>query len=151
MPSKATKRAKADLSKLLGLGLLRKRPTPQTAIDAFVEHFRQARYAGCDPADDADMLLFQYGVYDWGKGAHFEVDFVRQFIVGIETDDHQMEQLHLTFFFEPELGKSLERFSLWSIDCSDLDDFADRVRESPGFQLAESQPPAKWELRHELV
>lgn len=151
MPPKATKRAKADLSKFLGLGLLRRRPTPQTAIDAFVQHYRQARYAGCDPADEADTLLFQYGVFDWGNGANFELDFTRQFVVGLTTDDHQMEQLHLTFFFEPELGKSLERFSLWNTDCLDLNDFARRVRESPGFQLAESQSPAKWELSHELV
>lgn len=26
------------------------------------------------------MLLFQYGVYDWGNGKNLEIDFVRQLV-----------------------------------------------------------------------
>jgi hypothetical protein len=42
---------------------------------------------GLAPLPQADMLLYQFGVYDWGKGEHFEIDITRQFIIDGEEDD----------------------------------------------------------------
>ena len=41
--------------------------------------------------EGTDMLLFQYGVYDWGEGKNLEIDFVRQLI---KNDD--FIQIHIT-------------------------------------------------------
>ena len=65
---------------------------PRSAL--WVAYYREVRYAGCDRANDGDMLLFQYGVYDWGDGSYVELDFVRQFIASGQSDDSQTEQLH---------------------------------------------------------
>ena len=41
--------------------------------------------------EDADMLLFQYGVYDWGDGKNLEIDFVRQLL-----KNDNIVQVHIT-------------------------------------------------------
>jgi hypothetical protein len=88
--------------------------------------------------DDADMLLAQYGTYDWGEGAYFEVDLARQFVYTLEDGEQGwMAQLRCVFRYEPspylrELGDG----SLWSIDL-ELDDFASKFRAMPGFQVTD--------------
>lgn len=51
--------------------------------------------------DDADMLLFQYGCYDWGSGKNLEIDFARQLI-----KNDSIIQVHITVKFPYE-----ERFA----------------------------------------
>lgn len=84
-------------------------------LDAFCRHYDKVKYPKCRPENDGDMLLFQYGVYDWGSGRWFEVRMVRQFIVESwrrHPDYARMEQLDLTLFYPPESGSEIERFAL---------------------------------------
>jgi hypothetical protein len=148
---KFTRSALRDLSSFLPKKAVERGLTLDETIDAFTRYYREVEYARCDRANDGDMLLFQYGVYDWGDGPSFEVDFVRQFMVERFFQQPLMEQLHLTLFFKPELGSDLQDFNLWSSDCPDIERFAQQVRESPGFKRAASQPAANWKLLHELV
>lgn len=55
---------------------------------------------GCDP-NDGDMLLYQWGTYDWGQGKHFELDITRQFVEQEREDDDAISQLNITYKFEP--------------------------------------------------
>lgn len=149
--SRVTRSAVADLSTFLPPNAVEHAPTLDDVVRALIRYYREIEYARCDRANDGDMLLFQYGVYDWGNGRYFELDFVRQFLVGRAFGQSQMEQLHLTFFFKAELGSDLQHFNIWSRDCRDLDHFAQQVRESEGFRAAESQSPLRWEFSHEVV
>jgi len=56
--------------------------TPSRALESMLSFYGDIRADECDVAGDGDMLLFQWGTYDWGDGDHFEFDITRQFVFG---------------------------------------------------------------------
>ncbi len=73
--------------------------TPAEGIDLMVHYYRDVRVQGCALEADGDMLLFQWGTYNWGEGEHFEVGITRQ-LTETEEEDGEMRQLSLTFRYE---------------------------------------------------
>lgn len=124
--------------------------TPAAALDLMTHFYTSVPAKGCDRDDDGDMLLYQCGVYDRGKGSEFSVDFVRQFM---KTDDDEdgddaMSQLHITLYFDRTVARSSEcEFNVWCADEDDLDDFRAAAVASTGFQLAAGVPPRRVELK----
>jgi hypothetical protein len=51
--------------------------------------------------DDGDMVLLQWGTYDWGRGQWFEYDITRQVIQRHADGDDAIWQLSLTLRFAP--------------------------------------------------
>ena len=47
--------------------------------------------AGCRDDGAGDMLLYQWGTYDWGAGESFEFDITRQLIFADDEDDDIVE------------------------------------------------------------
>lgn len=74
--------------------------TPRAGIERMAGFYRDVRADDVDLESDGDMLLFQWGTYDWGSGPMFEVDVTRQLIRGPGEDD-DIWQLHLTYRFAP--------------------------------------------------
>jgi len=73
--------------------------TPANSITQILEFYKQIRADNCSINEDGDMLLYQWGTYNWGEGAYFQWDITRQFIeTGFEGDDG-MSQLSLCFYF----------------------------------------------------
>lgn len=66
--------------------------------------FQLVQPKGCE-GPHGDMLLFQWGTYDWGSGRRFELSITRQFIENDQQDDCAISQLSLTFKFEKCSGK----------------------------------------------
>lgn len=66
--------------------------SPDAGLRALIDFYANVRADGCDPEADEDMLLFQWGTYDWGEGERFEIDLVRQVMV-----NEAIWQLHLTY------------------------------------------------------
>jgi hypothetical protein len=75
--------------------------SPRQAFECVTAFFRDARVEDCDTEMDGDMLLVQWGTYDWGRGAQFEFDVTRQLTL-MGGDDDDLWQLHLTVRFEPD-------------------------------------------------
>ena len=77
-------------------------------IKVFIENYlkESKKY---NRQEDADMLLFQYGVYDWGNGKNLEIDFVRQLI-----KDEDIIQIHITLTipFEEKFS-TIESYEEW--------------------------------------
>jgi hypothetical protein len=71
--------------------------SPDTGFRVLIDFYANVRADGCDLDADQDMLLFQWGTYDWGEGEHFEIDLVRQVMMPDEEDDDAIWQLHLTY------------------------------------------------------
>lgn len=70
---------------------------------ATFKEFAAIPVEGVDP-DEGDLLLFQWGAYDWadGNGERFEIDVTRQFsILDRRSEYDHMEQLRCTFYYEP--------------------------------------------------
>jgi hypothetical protein len=104
--------------------------------EALFDFYRDLRPYGrvFEQHEDADMLLFQWGIYDWGEGEHFMFNLTRQLIVGEDAKDDDIWQLGLTFEFAPDdqLG-ALGRGDKWCSSLSQLSDFRDYVYRSAAF------------------
>ena len=96
-----TKDAKAEFETVLHVsgGDVRSL-TPRLAFERMTSFFRDVRAEDCDPASDGDMLLYQWGTFNWGQGRRFEFDVTRQ-LIPVGGDDDDIWQLHLTIRFDP--------------------------------------------------
>ena len=65
-------------------------------IQVFTENYATPN-KNYNRSNDTDMLLYQYGCYDWGDGKNLEIDFARQLMKG---DD--IVQVHITVRFPYE-------------------------------------------------
>jgi hypothetical protein len=92
------------------------------------------------------MLLVQWGIYNWGRGAHFDFVISRQFILE-ESDgsDAGMFELSLTFRFAPtEELRGFGRGSKWCDSPDEIHTFEEFVRLLPAYQsvaLRSDVPP----------
>ena len=76
--------------------------SPATGIPSMLEFYAEVRAAECVLENNEDMLLFQWGTYDWGNGKHFEVDITRQVALPAQEEDQDLWQLSLTFRLPPK-------------------------------------------------
>jgi len=95
-----------------------------------------------------DMLLFQYGVYDWGNelGKHFTFDITRQFIDYDEEDDQEMFQLSISLIYQPTIFEQLGSYSSWSSSFKSIDEWIENIKVTKGYQLTQSLPPNTYTL-----
>jgi hypothetical protein len=104
--------------------------------EALFDFYRYLRPRGrvFEQQEDADMLLFQWGTYDWGTGEHFSFNLTRQLIVSEDAEDDDIWQLGLTFEFEPDNElRTLGRGDKWCCSLSDLPEFREYVYRSAAF------------------
>lgn len=125
--------------------------TPSHAIDFVLSFYREVRAGGCDPAAGQDMLLFQWGTYDWGEGQHFEFDITRQFIFN-GGEDEDIWQFHVTFKFAPT--KEFANFRSghqWCKSLEHLPSFTRFVRDHPATAAVGSRTDGIGSLAYECA
>ena len=116
-------------------------------MEAMFEFYRIIRADDCAIDSDGDMLLFQWGTYDAGRGRRFELDITRQFIPEGAADD-DIWHLSLTYVFPPNEIASGDR---WCTAPDELDEFANFVRSSAAYLAASQLTPDRVELDFECV
>jgi len=79
--------------------------TVRTGVAEMLAFYETVLPVGC-ASQNGDMLLFQWGIYDWGDGKHFEINMTRQFIESAAEDDDAISQLQLVFRFAPDKEKT---------------------------------------------
>lgn len=102
-----------------------------------------------DVDENGDMLLFQWGTYDFGRGPVLVYDLTRQFIVNdSDDDDGAIWQLNCELHYAalPEI-ESLGEDSDWCSSPSELDDFRSLIAASPATAYAEAHQHIAVELR----
>lgn len=129
---------------------------PRVGVDAgFSEAFafyRDIRATGCHKDLDGDMLLFQWGTFDWGKGRYFNLDLTRQFILEGTEDDEGIFQLAFTFLYTPSPTlEALKDGNRWCRSPADLPEFQRYVTSSGAYRAALEQVPAKVQLSYEAA
>lgn len=95
--------------------------------------------------EDADMLLFQYGCYDWGGGEAFQLDMTRQFIAS--DRDRSMSQLRMTLYFAPR--SDLRRLGWEEVWCRSSDEaaaFRQTVLANPAITVVGERPPLRRQI-----
>ncbi|WP_141758658.1 hypothetical protein [Duganella sp. HH105] len=119
--------------------------TPREGIEAMLE-FRTA--VGCAVCCN-DMLLYQWGSYDWGAGKYFELNITRQFIEAELEDDDAISQLSLTYKYRPSAElESLGASNCWEDGPSEFRQF---ILASDSFIKVADAQPDQVELIHSYV
>ena len=131
-------------------GLEISRLTPGAGLDAMLSFYRDVRTDDADPEGQGDMLLYQWGAYNWGgQGKRFELDITRQLVTG-EGEDDDIWQLHLTFRFEPTAElQALGAGNRWCQSPDELDEFTRFVVAHPAKVAVENRSDASVELLYE--
>jgi hypothetical protein len=112
-----------------------------TSLQVMLDFYGEERADGCPIEEDGDMLLFQWGTYDWGKGEGFELDLTRQFIISGEDEPYQ---LHMTLRFDPtDECRHLGAGNKWCPSPAHLSAFRDFIRESAPYVLLGGRVPPK--------
>jgi hypothetical protein len=125
--------------------------TPREGIAQMFAFYDEVAPVGCS-GRDGDMLLFQWGTYDWGSGRNFELNITRQFIEEAAQDDDAISQLSLTYRFEPTT--ELEGIEPGNLICEGsqastvVRDFA---VTHPAFVAVADQKPKAAKLHHSYV
>jgi len=102
-------------------------------VDVFMRAYLEVAPTELLVEPDGDMLLFQWGTYDWGGGRWFEMDLTRQFIA--LDPDAPIRQLRLTMYFHPNAqSDELRSGNRWCHDRADMPEFRTWVRESTIFR-----------------
>jgi len=113
-----------------------------------LDFYRQGRAEECLIDADGDMLLFQWGTYDWGEGESFEFDITRQLTVG-DGEDEDIFQLSLTFKFEPTAPlRQLGAGNRWCHSPEELEEFRKFIYGSPAFSAVRGEVPSDVDLEY---
>jgi len=124
--------------------------TVADGIEAMLAFYREVRAKDADLDNQGDMLLYQWGTCDWGKGRFFELDITRQLIVGEGDDD--IWQLHLTYHFTPSPAlDSIGAANRWCESLDDLDEMHSFILASPAYAKACTTPVVKVVLVYECA
>ncbi len=115
-----------------------------------IDFYHHQRASECAIDSDGDMLLFQWGEYDWGQGRFFEFDLTRQLITG-DGEDDDIWQLSLNFKFSPnETLTNIVSGNKWCNDPSpsSLEPFEKYIRNSAAYKIASTFQPERIELSY---
>jgi hypothetical protein len=133
-------------------GLDRAGLTAEQGVPAMLAFYSDERVEGCRFESDADMLLYEWGTYDWGQGESFELSITRQLIHDGTSEDEDIWQLRLIFKFSPTYPlRALGRGDRWCHDLGELEDFDRFIRASEAFQVLAAATPAALDLRYECA
>jgi hypothetical protein len=127
--------------------------TAEQAVEGAIAFFESVRFDDVEAEErDGDMLLFQWGTYDWrdGAGPSFQFDLARQFIIAgsdPEDDDDAMWQLHLTLHYAPtEATAAVGAGHRWCHRVADAGSFGTFIRSTPAMAVAAGAPPDRVEI-----
>lgn len=110
-------------------------------IELMLSFYEEERIEGCEVDKDSDMLLYQWGTYDWGEGEAFEVDITRQ-LIGPDGEDEDIFQLSLTFRFAPTIeSRAIKSGNRWCPRPKEAESFRDFIHKSAAFQAVVDQVP----------
>ncbi len=125
--------------------------TPSEGVVQMLDFYNAVPVEGCSGAS-GDMLLFQWGTFDWGGGKNFELDVTRQFIESELQDDDAISQLHLTFAFHPNQELvALGEGNCWCKVKTDIDSFRTFVLSSTSLIAVANEDPQGVSISHSYV
>lgn len=124
------------------------RVTVPQLVENALEFYRSVRASGLAKGPESDMLLFQWGVFDWGQGERFEIDLTRQFISAGSIGDDAISQLRYTAYFSPTPAlRAIPISNRWCRTAADLESFAAFIRQSVAYRAVSASSPLQVQLR----
>jgi hypothetical protein len=125
--------------------------TVRTGVAEMLAFYESVSPIGCTN-EKGDMLLFQWGTYNWGDGTQFEINIKRQFIESAAEDDDAMSQLQLTFKFPPDKDTTaLGNGNRWCYAQSEIRQFREFIFANRAFLAKVDGDPPGVSVHHEYV
>ena len=125
--------------------------SPADGIAVMLDWYREERADGCDLGQDGDMLLYQWGCYDWAEGEFFELNVTRRFIDGA-GEDEDIRQLLLTFKYEPTASlRRVKDGNCWCKSPNDLKNFRSFIDSSEALRAVAETDPAQVTLNLDIA
>jgi hypothetical protein len=123
--------------------------TLEKGIRLMLDFYRDVRAEGCSLEDEGDMLLYQWGTFDWGEGRRFQCNITRQFMEPDEEEDDAISQLSFTFYYPAsEFHDSLADGNQWCASPDELPEFEEFITGSAAFKAVKDSTPDDVELDH---
>lgn len=117
------------------------------ALRAMAQFYVDERAEDVDVDANGDMLLFQWGIYDWGAGPFFEYDITRQLITEDDEGEDEIWQLSLTLRYEPnEEARRLGAGDRWCHSPDGVTKFIRFAKDARVTQRARGWSPRSIEL-----
>jgi hypothetical protein len=117
--------------------------SPKDAIRLMLNFYTNTRAEYCEIDQDGDMLLFEWGTYDWGDGEHFNYKITRQFIFPVQEnpDYNGIWQLSLSLKYQPspELT-AIGSGNQWCSSPTKVADFATYIEQSEATRQVQNTP-----------
>lgn len=122
--------------------------SPTSVFDLVLRFYAAVRVNGCDPADDEDMLLLDWGSYDWGEGRAYEIDLSRE----ITVTGGKIRQLHVLYRFPNAAELSgIPQGNDWWGSPDRVDEFADVLKSNVALVAAAGSEPLSVEIYFETA
>jgi hypothetical protein len=124
---------------------------PHVGVKQMLSFFATTQAEGCT-APSQDMLLFEWGTYNWGEGESFELCISRQFTETGTEGEPEISQLRLVFKYAP--NSQLAAFGQGNHWCNsrvELSEFAKYIQASPPFRAVAEQEAPSVRLSHSYV
>lgn len=126
--------------------------TSNEALEIFQDFFFNTIIKNFLREDDGDMALFQYGVFDWGQGESFEINFTRQLVFTEDKNGYEgTKQLSFTLFYPPTLFTKDQEYNTWYHDYVNKEEWIRKIKQTEGFIGTENLPALRYEIRYEVV
>lgn len=117
--------------------------SPADGNALMVAFYQDERADGCEIDEEGDMLLYQWGCYDWGQGESFEFNITRQFM-DAAGEDEEIRQLSLTFKFKPRDSlRKLGDGNRWCNSPDQISEFRSFIEASAAYKAVLKVKEAK--------
>jgi hypothetical protein len=121
-------------------------------VMAVLDFYESEHATGLATTPQADMLLFQFGVHDWGQGEYFEFDITRQFVLDGEEGDDAISQPCCTLIYDPTPDlRSVGGGNRWCQSRDGLEAFKTFILASDAYMFARHQPAKQARIAWEQV
>jgi hypothetical protein len=132
--------------------LIRDDLTAEHGVPAMLAYYQEERAEGCSFEHDADMLLYEWGTYDWGQGQFFQLGITRQLLLNDGGEDEDFWQLRLTFKFSPtDLLRDLRSGQRWCSNPGELAEFESFIRTSGAYRAVAAIMPTAMDLQYDCA
>ncbi len=120
------------------------------AKNKFFEFYKNFKIAE-ETEEEADMMLFQYGYYDFHSKEKdiFSLDFTRQFAI---PDDEEYLQLSMTLFYKKkDIGELSMNYNSWSEDYETIEEWEKHIMSTEGFISSKDLKPLEVKIMLDLT
>jgi hypothetical protein len=146
--------SKKELQALLKRqGLDSKKLTARNVMETMLAFYTNQRAEGCDVTQYGDMLLYQWGIYDWDRGGpkFFLFDITRQFVLG-EGEDDDTFQLMFTLHYPVTLEvQSIKAGNRWCHSPQQISEFETFIRNSEPYIYAAERLSEKVSIEYDCA